>query len=264
MSNNELVARSAVHDQWQDILNDALETVDTDYQSQLIHSGAWLPGIDNLFSAFRRDRLGVRYVLIGESPYPRQPSANGIAFYDAAVTELWSESGLSKSVNRATSLRNIIKTALLAENYIEPDSQGKISQASIAVLDKSGLIQTMADLFQAFENNGFLMLNATPVLHPRRKPSLEAKYWHGFLASLLNRLGSLSGQPLKLVLWGKIASTIEDLDLTFDHQKLISEHPYNLSFINNPGMLALFREIGILTKEKPVSTAQKLQGPRSA
>ena len=78
---------------------DALEVVDTDYLSQLIHSRAWLPGIDNLFSAFRRDRLGVRYVLIGESPYPRRESANGIAFYDAAVNELWSETGLSKSVS---------------------------------------------------------------------------------------------------------------------------------------------------------------------
>ena len=248
MSNNELVSRSAVHDQWQDILDDALETVDADYQSQLLHSGAWLPGIDNLFSAFRRDRLGVRYVLIGESPYPRRQSANGIAFYDAAVTELWSDFGLSKLVNRATSLRNIMKTALLAEGYIETNSQGKISQASIARVDKSGMVQTMADLFQALENSGFLMLNATPVLHPERKPSLEAKYWHRFLLRLLERLADSPNQTPTLVLWGKIAESIEPLAVADRYQKLVCEHPYNLSFIRNPAMQSLFREIRILTK----------------
>jgi len=244
-----LISRSAVHDQWRDILIDALEAVDADYLSQLLHSKDWLPGIDNLFSAFRRDRLGVRYVLVGESPYPRRQSANGIAFYDAAVNELWSKSGLSKSVNRATSLRNLIKTALLAEGYIEIDSQGKISQASIARVDKSGMVKTLPEVFHALENNGFLMLNATPVLHPERKPSLEAKYWHGFLVRLLERLADSLNQTLTLVLWGKIAELIEPLEVADRYHKLVCEHPYNLSFIQNPAMQDLFREIRVLTKK---------------
>jgi len=247
MSNSDfLVSRSNVDDEWKDILNEALEAVDADYLSQLIKSDAWLPGIDNLFSAFRRNRLGVRYVLIGESPYPRAQSANGIAFYDAAVDALWSETGLSKSVNRATSLRNIIKTALLAEGYIESDSQGKISQASIAAVDKSGMVQTMADLFQSLENNGFLMLNATPVLHPERKPSLEAKYWHEFLLRLLESLAASANQTITLVLWGKIAELIEPLEAASGYQKLVCEHPYNLSFIQNPAMQSLFRDLKLL------------------
>ena len=248
MNNRDFVlSRSAVHEQWQDILDDALEAVDADYLSQLIDSNAWLPGINNLFSAFRRDRLGVRYVLIGESPYPRKPSANGIAFYDAAVDELWSKTGLSKTVNRATSLRNIIKTALLAEGYIVPDRQGKISQASIAEVDKTGMVQTMGALFQALQDNGFLMLNATPVLHPERKPSQEAKYWHGFLLRLLESLAASLDQPATLVLWGKIAESIEPLAVAGRYHKLACEHPYNLSFIQNPAMLSLFRELKLLT-----------------
>ena len=248
VSREILISRSAVHDQWRDILIDALEAVDADYLSQLLHSKDWLPGIDNLFSAFRRDRLGVRYVLIGESPYPRRESANGIAFYDAAVNELWSETGLSKSVNRATSLRNLIKTALLAEGYIEMDSQGKILQASIAWVDKSGMVKTLSEVFHALENNGFLMLNATPVLHPDRKPSSEAKYWHGFLVRLLERLATSLSQTVTLVLWGKIAELIEPLEVADRYQKLVCEHPYNLSFIQNPVMQSLFREIGVLTR----------------
>ena len=250
MNNRDIVIlRSAVHDEWQDILSDALEAVDPDYLAQLIESDDWLPGIGNLFSAFRRDRLGVRYVLIGESPYPRAQSANGIAFYDAAVNELWSETGLSKSVNQATSLRNIIKTALLAEDYIAPDAQGKISQASIAAVNKSGMPRTMGELFQALEKNGFLMLNATPVLHPERKPSLEARYWHGFLLRLLERLADSLNQTVTLVLWGKIAESIEPLEVADRYHKLVCEHPYNLSFIQNPAMQSLFAELKILSLE---------------
>ena len=248
-SRDIVISRSAVHAEWQDIVADALDAVDTDYLSQLVKSDAWLPGIENLLSAFRRDRLGVRYVLIGESPYPRAQSANGIAFYDAAVEELWSQTGLSKSVNRATSLRNIIKTALLAEGHILPDPEGKISQASIAAVDKSDMLQTMGELFHALENNGFLMLNATPVLHPERKPSLEAKYWNGFLLRVLERLADSLNETVTLVLWGKIAESIEPLEIANHYQKLVCEHPYNLSFIQNPSMQSLFAELKLLRRE---------------
>ena len=248
-SRDIVISRSAIHHEWQDILSDALEAVDADYLSQLVNCDTWLPGIDNLFSAFRRDRLGVRYVLIGESPYPRAQSANGIAFYDAAVDKLWSESGLSKSVNKATSLRNIIKTALLAEGYIAPGPQGRISQDSIAAVDKSDMLQTMGELFQALANNGFLMLNATPVLHPERKPSLEAKYWYGFLLRLLERLADSLDQTATLVLWGKIAEAIEPLEVSNRYQKLVCEHPYNLSFIQNPAMQSLFGELKLLSRQ---------------
>ncbi|MFA9418956.1 MAG: uracil-DNA glycosylase [Gammaproteobacteria bacterium] len=241
------ISRANVHEQWKDILIDALQSVDPDYLAGLEQSNDWLPGVDQLFSAFRRDRQNLRYILIGESPYPRAESANGIAFYDAAVDMLWSETGLSKSVNRATSMRNIIKTALIAEGLIEADPAGKISQASIALIDHAGLIQTMEDLFEALQDRGFLMLNATPVLHSVRKPALEAKYWQGFLKRLLELLAPSTNSSLTLVLWGKIAETIESLELSTNYQKLVSEHPYNLSFIHNREMQGLFREIGILS-----------------
>jgi len=71
------ISRANVHEQWKDILIDALQLVDTDYLEGLEQSNDWLPGIDQLFSAFRRDRHNLRYILIGESPYPRAESANG-------------------------------------------------------------------------------------------------------------------------------------------------------------------------------------------
>ena len=119
MSNiDTLIKNSGVHDDWQSILHESLLTLDPDYLDSLLRDDDWLPGVDRLLAAFQRDRSGVDYLLIGESPYPRKASANGIAFYDAAVGSLWSKQGLSKAVNRATSLRNIVKTALVAEGHL--------------------------------------------------------------------------------------------------------------------------------------------------
>ena len=111
------------------------------------------------------------------------------------------------------------------------------------------MLQTMGELFQALADNGFLMLNATPVLHPERKPSLEAKYWHGFLLRLLERLADSLDQTATLVLWGKIAESIEPLEVANRYHKLVCEHPYNLSFIQNPAIQSLFGELKLLRQK---------------
>ena len=240
-----LLARNLVHPDWRPILEPALAGVDRDYLEALIDDPRWLPGTDRLLAAFRRDLAGVRYLLIGESPYPRPQSANGIAFYDAAVGDLWSEQGLSKAVNRATSLRNIIKTMLLAEGRIDKDADGKITQTAIAELDKQDMIRSLPELFANLERAGFLMFNATPVLHPMRKPDKEAVYWRPFLDALLFGLAS---RPVSLVLWGQIARVVEQLPASRSFDKLVCEHPYNVSFIDNPQMQSLFAELRLLTR----------------
>jgi uracil-DNA glycosylase len=252
MSNiDRLLKRSEVHDEWRQILEESLSTLDPDYLDSLLRDEDWLPGVDRLLAAFQRDRDGVSYLLIGESPYPRKASANGIAFYDAAVDDLWSEQGLSKAVNRATSLRNLVKTALLAEGHLQRDVDGKITQHAIAQLDKHSLIQTLAELFDNLERAGFLMLNATPVLHPERKPALEARYWQRFLERLLTLVAESTAQRMTLLLWGKIAKLVEAMPASQAYDKLVCEHPYNISFIDNPDMLQLFAKLRIMQKTRP-------------
>jgi uracil-DNA glycosylase len=247
MSDAELLMQHAlVHHEWQQILTDALATVDPDYLQSLLQDDNWLPGPRQLLSAFKRDRLGVRYLLIGESPYPRRESANGIAFFDAAVGELWSEQGLSKPVNRATSLRNIVKTALLAEGLLEKDDEGKVTQAAIAAIDKHRLVRTLDELFTNLQQAGLLMLNATPVLHPERKPVQEARYWQTFLEQLLASIAEHATEQITLLLWGKIAQQVEAMPASRSYRKLVCEHPYNLSFIDNPQMQDLFASLSPL------------------
>ena len=243
-----LIDRCGVLQEWREVVETALARVDSDYLDSLLNDDGWLPGSERLLAAFRRDRSGLRYLLIGESPYPRAQSANGIAFYDAAVGDLWSDSGLSKAVNRATSLRNIVKTALLAEGLVQTDSDGRITQQAIAKLDKAGLVQSLHELFANLERAGFLMLNATPVLHPQRKPALEARYWRDFLDELLALIARHAAQRVTLLLWGKIAGLVEALSASAQFDKLVCEHPYNISFIDNPGMLRLFAQLRILQK----------------
>ncbi len=242
----ELLDRSAVHDEWKPLLSRALHQVETDYLQNLLLDDAWLPGKNRLFAAFQRDLQHCRYILLGESPYPRIESANGIAFYDAAVNELWSDQGLSKAVNRATSLRNIMKTALLAQGLIRAGVDGKIPQARIAAVDNSRLIQTIDELFSRLQQLGFLLFNATPVLHPANPPAREAQYWQGFVNCLLGEISTSTTTMPTLILWGKIAQKIEQMPASADFPRIRSEHPYNLSFIHNPDMQQLFSQLQLL------------------
>ena len=210
---DQLLTRSSIDPSWYDILARSIDSMDQIYLSNLQKDPEWLPGIDHLFAAFKNPFGQLRYILIGESPYPRADSANGVAFHDAAVKELWSENGLSKPVNKATSLRNIMKTALLAEGLVEPDSEGKVSQAAIAAIDNSQLTQTADNLFSIWQQRGFLLMNATPVLHDKRKPVQEARYWMPFNQTLLTTIAQKSEHPVTLVLWGKIAATIDQMNM---------------------------------------------------
>src|SRR5438128_2360838 len=109
---------NSVHSSWNECLQRAVARLNSTYLETLAQSTTWLPGPNKIFNAFTLPIEKVNYVLFGESPYPRRESANGYAFWDAAVQELWSETGLSKRVNRATSLRNILKMLLVAEGAL--------------------------------------------------------------------------------------------------------------------------------------------------
>lgn len=241
-----LLEQSKVHPEWIDILTLALLKMDSKYLESLISDPNWLPGPDKMLRAFQRDLSHCKMIIWGESPYPRQQSANGIAFYDAAVTSLWSETGLSKPVNRATSLRNIIKTALISEGIVSLDENNKLEQTTIANLDKSYLINQLSEFFQALHSRGALLMNATPVLHPDRKPAVEARHWNAFNHELLKQIPLYLKTPPTLVLWGKIAQVIEQLQSAKNYQKLVCEHPYNISFISNPLMQNFFAELNLL------------------
>ena len=236
---------SKVDSSWHDCLQRALAQVDPHYLQQLTESENWLPGPAKLFSAFTLPLEQVNYVLFGESPYPRRESANGYAFWDAAVQDLWSPTGLSKKVNRATSLRNLIKMLLVAEGELDKKHLG---QEEIAKINKQRLVQTNQEFFGNLLRHGFLLMNATPVLHQSRPPHHDARAWKPFVRELIDCL--IQKKPdVTFVLFGRIANSLNDFLNLYPVTKLEAEHPYNHSFIVNQTVQDFFKPLHLLHRD---------------
>ena len=237
---------------WHPILLRGLQAVAAsapEYLPSLVN-GSFFPTQARLFAAFAQPLEQVRYVLVGEGPYPREQSATGFCFMDGAVDELWSEQGLSKRVNRATSLRNFMKMLMVAEGLLSVDAtKGEmIAGVSATAREKgSGFIQTLPDLQNNLIDEGFLLLNAALVFRPEVAPAKDAKAWRPLINVVLESLLARRDQPPPmLVLWGKIAQWLEELEPVAGFPKAVAEHPYNLSFIAHSGMQRLFGPMKLL------------------
>lgn len=254
-------ALGLVHPSWRPILINGLDAVaaaDPTYLPALAEDN-YLPTEGRIFAAFTLPLDAVRYVLVGEGPYPRAQSATGVCFMDGAVESLWSEKGLSKQANRATSLRNFLKMIMVADGLL---AQGNTSGDAIAHVSMkaraigSPFIQTLTELQANLTRHGFLLLNATLVYRPDVPPIKEARAWQPFLITVLTALATHAEKSdaslPTLVLWGKIAEQLYALGITVRFPSAISEHPYNLSFIDNQKMQQLFGPLHLLKKQNGV------------
>ncbi|MFJ3058193.1 uracil-DNA glycosylase [Herbaspirillum sp. NPDC087042] len=245
------------HPSWHAALRAGLEAIaqaDPAYLD-ILAKDDYLPTEGRLFAAFTQPMDQVRYVLVGEGPYPRAASATGVCFMDGAVGSLWSEKGLSKQVNRATSLRNFMKMLLVADGALQAGNTSGDALAGIsaqAQADAGGTIQTLADLQDNLTAQGFLLLNASLVFRAHVAPVKDARAWKPFFETVLRTLaahGQAQGATLPtLVLWGKIAEQLHSLPLVEQFPRAVAEHPYNLSFIEHSGMQALFGAMHLLKK----------------
>jgi uracil-DNA glycosylase len=231
------------HRTWEALLIRGLQAMDVTYLQSLLASSDWLPGIHNIFNAFSVPKNSIRYILLGESPYPRAQSANGYAFWDESVTNLWSSTGLSKPVNRATSLRNFIKMLLVASGDLDIKNT---SPTAIAKLNKDNKIQTNPELFKKLLEHGFLLLNASLTLE-NMSVALSSQQWLPFLKTVFSILQENHPCPT-LILFGNIAKQIVDRANLQNFPIISAEHPYNLSFISNPDVIKLFKPFELLTK----------------
>ncbi|MDB5962342.1 MAG: uracil-DNA glycosylase [Massilia sp.] len=231
---------------WRPILLDGLHQLaaaDPGYLPALA-ADHYLPTENRLFAAFSVPLHAVCYVLVGEGPYPRAASATGVCFMDGAVGELWSDTGLSKPVNRATSLRNFMKMLLVADGQLDAAATSGAALAPVAAKARSGeSISTLAQLQDNLQGEGFLLLNAALVFRPHVPPPVEARAWQPFLRTVLAALAASGAQ---LVLWGKIAEQLKNVPEAQALGQLSAEHPYNLSFINHAGMQGLFGPMRLL------------------
>lgn len=229
---------------WHPILEKGLAAImqaSPGYLSDLANSH-YMPTQGRLFAAFAQPLQDVRFVLFGEGPYPREDSATGVCFMDGAVTQLWSDKGLSKQANRATSLRNFIKMLMVADGQLDVAHTTGDAMAGLAArVPALRLVRTLPQLQDNLHHAGFLLLNASLVFRKEVAPVKDARAWQPFLQQVLQGLADAHPQtPPTLVLWGKIAEQLKALPQTALFPQAASEHPYNLSFIGNATMQQLF------------------------
>ena len=249
-----LDALSLAHPSWRGHLVRGLEAVARANPSYLpaLAVDDYLPTEQRIFAAFAQPMADVRYVLVGEGPYPRAESATGVCFMDGAVGSLWCATGLSKPVNRATSLRNFMKMLLVADGQLDGENTGGLAMQPIAERAlASGAIGTLPELQANLTRQGFLLLNAALVFRPHVKPVIDARAWQPFLQTVLAALAEVAQPAPTLVLWGKIAEQLKQLPETARFPQVCSEHPYNLSFITHTGMHQLFGPMKLLQADRP-------------
>jgi uracil-DNA glycosylase len=225
------------------LVQKALSSVESSYLTFLEKEESWLPGAHYIFNAFSISLSQIHYLLFGESPYPRKQSANGYAFWDAAVQGLWTPHGLSKEINKATSLRNLLKMLLIARKDI---TAADTSQTAIANVDKILLVKTAEELFENFRKHGFMLLNATLVLSSLGVKK-DAKSWLPFMDTFLKEL-SMHQPKISLILLGHVARWINKLESAHHFPQFQAEHPYNISFIHNKTVQDFFRPFDLLAK----------------
>jgi len=231
----ELLELNGVPDAWKPLLLPALEVLEKPYREWLMSGEGYIPVRERLLAAFTTmEPHEVRYILFGQDPYPRAESAVGYAFIDGRVKEIFAPGGLSREVNRATSLRNFIKTALVADGKLQ---MGETSQAAIASLDKSGMIATMEELRMNFENAGVLLLNTALVFSAKEESKLHIRAWRGFISRLLEGMRSYGPS---LILFGGHAGKLEKVPEVSSMDIIALEHPYNQSFVLNGKAHGLF------------------------
>ena len=232
-----------VHSSWSSSVEKALCSLNPPYRDYLENDKDFFPDRENYLNAFRTlPKDSVRYILFGQDPYPRVESATGYAFIDGKVKNIFSDNGLSKEVNRATSLRNFIKMLLVASGDLTPDDT---SQPAISKIDKSDMIDSIEELRSNLEKNGVLLLNTALVFSSKEESRYHIGQWKPFVEALLSELGE---QSPKLILFGNHAKDIKKLSNTSIFEAIELEHPYNHSFIHNEQAHDLFGPMNLLAK----------------
>ena len=229
--------------EWQEILQRAYQNLEPEYRTFLETDSSYFPSSSQYFNAFTTlPRHKVKYILFGQDPYPRKESAGGYAFIDEKVQTLFSQTGLSKEVNRATSLRNFVKMSLVARGDLKKEDT---SQEAINQIDKHALINSIEELRINFEKNGVLLLNTALIFTDKKSSTKHVKAWRPFIKSLLKELEE---DAPKLILFGTHAKELKKRLPLEKFETIEVEHPYNHTFISNPEVLELFASMNLLEK----------------
>ena len=221
-----------VHDSWRDLLGEQLRTLDDAFALTLEADAAWLPGADSCLAAFSVPRRDVRVVWLGESPYPRPESATGLSFQDGVVEEIFRGDGrLARRINRATSLRNLLKAWFVATDRL---AVGRTSSCDVRNMDRDGLVTRLEEVFDRGRQSGWLWLNAGLSLRPECAKTAQIRMWEPLVKVVL---GDVSARDARVALMGRFAERFEPVSAN----PLVSVHPRREEFMANAEVTGLLR-----------------------
>ena len=233
----------SVHPSWQNIINLSYNKLSCEYREFLEKDIGYFPSFNNFLNAFKSLPLhDTKYILFGQDPYPREQSAIGYAFIDGDVKEIFGENGLSKKVNRATSLRNFLKMLLVAEESL---NEKDCSKEAIAKIDKSKFITNIMQLKENFEKNGVLLLNTSLIFTDKKSTTIHVKSFLPFMNELLS---NLQNREIKLIMLGNISQVIsKKIPCSNNFKTFEAMHPYNVQFIKDLSVRNFFKPMNLLS-----------------
>ncbi|MXW50084.1 MAG: hypothetical protein F4Z84_07495 [Gammaproteobacteria bacterium] len=221
-----------VHPSWRNLLCEQLQNLDEAFAEELEADPHWFPGADRCLAAFSVSRFDVRVVWLGESPYPRQESATGLSFQDGAVDEMFRSDGrLAVRINRATSLRNVLKACFVATDRL---AVGQTSSDHVRLMDHNGLVTRLGEIFDRGQQSGWLWLNAGLSLRPELPRTAQIRNWEPLVNAVLQ---DVSARGARVALMGKFAERFEPVC----HNPLVSVHPRREEFMVNQDVTGLLR-----------------------
>ena len=221
-----------VHVSWRNFLREQLQNLDEAFVEELEADPAWFPGADRCLAAFSVPRCDVCVVWLGESPFPRRESATGLSFQDGAVNELFREDGrLSVQINRATSLRNMLKAWFVATDRL---AVGRTSSDHVKCMDRRRLVASLDEVFYRGQQSGWLWLNAGLSLRPVRPKRAQIQMWEQLVRAVLS---DVSARGARVVLMGRYAERFAAVS----GDPLVSVHPCREAFIANQDVTGLLR-----------------------
>jgi uracil-DNA glycosylase len=241
-------ALAPVRPSWRQFIEQAWNCLDSSYVEKLAANTKWLP-LDRakLFAPFTQiDRNKTHWLLIGESPYPRQKSAVGVAFFDGDIGKLWDgKNWFSKPVAKATSLLNLLKAILLADGRLQI---GATNKKDVLRACLTGYITDNNDLFSNFFAMGVLPFNSTPVLYPTddrrfKHTSYHANAWCPFNDRLLQCLVADGGHIPTILGFGPFSDPIVREARRLNIKCITAEHPRMQRFISNVCVQRWLREL---------------------
>lgn len=223
---------------WEEFLHPYFNLIDF-YRKLDAHVAAHAPVIPRpelIFNVFTyMTPAQVTCVLYGEDPYPRTSSANGVAFWDAEITN-WQDK------TNGNGLKNILKALLVARglaDYSTPVAECR----QIAATHR---FPQPAQLFKRWLGQGILLINTAMTYSSPADKKKHFTFWQPFHRTLIAALNQRGESPF-YILWGRkawrweteIIQTIDDTSKiiqqghpTFIHQFLKPPQPQWSPFLD--------------------------------